>query len=496
MFIDWSSNIYPIKMKFRSAKKLFQRFIPSPSIYLSFCIFILQLFPFPMLISSSFFSFKAKTNNVVLPEFTRTLIARIEGTPSAAPPRTPQRSAPNADTRANARADPRANAQNAGARADSRASGADGSHTAEIVKAMNEGNLERAQEVLHEAHAKDAHVYARAYTAIVKGLLARDDLAGVGTVLNDMSQKRVNTPLGIYTLLINFALEKENTELRDSVLAQMRQRGVNPDYQLYLALANTAARNGEESRLAELLRDVPAELREMLYQDALTAFARSGNAQGAYAVLDAMEAHKGPAPNVVSCNTLIRELIRTGKRDEAMRTFARMKPWRVHNSATFDFLMNPTSVEDCEEMLREMRACGIEPSTRVYNKYMQARRQAGDFAGCEELFREMKAQGPPPDTVTFNTLMACRRDNAQGCRELLEECIARGLRPDALTASTALRSAQDDPAVCAGLRNVLRAIGVVPDDSGFAVLAGHAAAREDWVACDALLEEMKQVRGK
>lgn len=109
------------------------------------------------------------------------------------------------------------------------------------------------------------------------------------------------------------------------------------------------------------------------------------------------------------------------------------------------------SWERAHELLAEMRAAGIVPTTTSYNIVLSACQRAGAWEGALEVLREMKhgealepsssggSVAPQPDIVSFNTAMgACGRAGRwEDALALLDGIAANGLTPDAVSFNTA-----------------------------------------------------------
>lgn len=109
------------------------------------------------------------------------------------------------------------------------------------------------------------------------------------------------------------------------------------------------------------------------------------------------------------------------------------------------------SWERARELLAEMRAADIVPTTTSYNLVLSACQRAGAWEGALEVLREMKrgealepsssggSVAPLPDIVSFNTAMgACGRAGRwEDALALLDGIAANGLTPDAVSFNTA-----------------------------------------------------------
>jgi pentatricopeptide repeat protein len=55
----------------------------------------------------------------------------------------------------------------------------------------------------------------------------------------------------------------------------------------------------------------------------------------------------------------------------------------------------------CLQLVADMRAAGLRPTTVTYNTLLTAAARAGQWAAVEPLFEEMVAARVPRDTTTY-----------------------------------------------------------------------------------------------
>jgi Pentatricopeptide repeat domain len=304
------------------------------------------------------------------------------------------------------------------------------------------------------------------------------------------SKSQTESERKAYYALLKDAIRHGNVALRDSVLLEKR---FPLDYPTHILVANDMLTRRDAAGLTAFLRQANKAISAALCQEMLACAVKNPQAIAcAEGVLSVMK-ELGHVPSAFSCNDLLRHSIRNSSRESAMSLLARMKEWKVANAVSYEIMANVDTAGVVEELLRDMRAYGLKPTTACNDKYIRALSGTDDTAGCERVLAEMKEYGPPPGILTYTYLMQVCRNDYRRCRELFDEALARGIQPTKVTMTLLLDAARSDRDAVANIAALIPKTAF-PSAHGLNVLLNHAAEREDWSACAKLFDEATRTK--
>ena len=239
------------------------------------------------------------------------------------------------------------------------------------------------------------------------------------------------------------------------------------------------------------------------YNIAISAAAESKAVDGLKVAMDLFNgmrspgaAFKGPATkDLVTYNTILGALTKSGAHSEAIETFYAMKNAGVKpDKYSYTSLIKAViSTGDIDELLYDMAEQGVEPDVVTYNMIIKSLCEGRQLVQAKKMVNRMEASGISPNSMTYGYLMSglLKSGNPGACVTLFESACA-DRRTVALTENVHMYTTAITAAAALGdhdrafeLVSRMNAIGIKPNMKTLTALMGAClAANQPALASD------------
>lgn len=151
------------------------------------------------------------------------------------------------------------------------------------------------------------------------------------------------------------------------------------------------------------------------YNIAIAAATKLGGEHGVDLALDMFDqmnnkiktsADLRPEKDIVTYNTLISALTKSGRADEAFDLFDGMRRVGIRpDKFTYTSLIKVCADDDIQELLFDMKERGVEADVVTYNSIIKSLCENWKWTRATKLVTEMESRGISPDSMTYGLLM-------------------------------------------------------------------------------------------
>ncbi|CAH2045766.1 unnamed protein product [Thlaspi arvense] len=184
-------------------------------------------------------------------------------------------------------------------------------------------------------------------------------------------------------------------------------------------------------------------------------------------------------PKTRSCNGLLHEFAKLGKRDGMKRFFKDMigagsKPTVFTYNIMIDCMFKEGDIEAASGLFEEMKFRGLIPDTVTYNSMVDGYGKVGRLDDTVCFFEEMKSMSCEPDVITYNTLINCfcKFERLPKGLDFFREMKQSGLRPNVISYSTLVDAFCKDGMMQQAIKFYvdMRRLGLVPNEHTYTSL--------------------------
>ncbi|KAI3958851.1 hypothetical protein MKX01_023527 [Papaver californicum] len=215
--------------------------------------------------------------------------------------------------------------------------------------------------------------------------------------------------------------------LLDALFEDMRVR-FKPDIKHFTSLLYGWCKLGklmEAKFVLVQMREAGFEPDLVVYNNLLSGYAMAGKMQVAFDLISEMK-RKGCEPNANSYTILIQALCGKERMDEAMLVFVEIKKcgcnadvvtyttlisgfckWgKIEKSyELLDSMVKEEELEECFELVKEMKKIGIDPDVGTYNTLIPLACKLGEIDESVRAWNEMEANGLSPGLDSFTIMI-------------------------------------------------------------------------------------------
>lgn len=276
---------------------------------------------------------------------------------------------------------------------------------------VNLGKLEKARNYLSEMKTVLGRTTVIAYTLILSGyakLLPKDPsvLESVDQLLSKMKSDGLIANVYIYAVLLKIYGTIQQFDKMRELLREMGRLKIKPDAAvcntvLFYMGSNMTPSEAKRMYLEMVERGVKPD--EYTCNLLLRVFAKGGDPIRARAFVHKMK-RMGIRITTVTYNSLIQSYITGAKSDTPVRKL---------------------SVQ-CDQVLAELKSCGLKPDLFTYNSLLAACSLCGDHERAVGHLVEMEKQNIKPTATTYTSLidLYSRYGNPEDRRHYLKSCFA------------------------------------------------------------------------
>eukprot|EP00887_Chlorella_sp_A99_P001891 scaffold18.g1891.t1 len=258
--------------------------------------------------------------------------------------------------------------------------------------------LPEAAALLEAMRAAGEAPDVRAYNILLKGHSRAADAPALAGALRAMGAAGVRPSAVTYNTLIDGYVRAGALAEAQACAAQARAAGLGLDAWAYSSLLRGHVQAGDlvaAGALLAAMRAAGVRPNCVTYSTLIDGHARAGRLGEARALLDEMAA-AGERPSAVTYNSLLRGLARGGGGGGDGAASA---------SGTGAGGATPDGLRAALELLGEMQAAGVAPSTDTFNTLMAAALEAGEPRLAVALHVRLARAGLRPDGCTYTVLI-------------------------------------------------------------------------------------------
>ncbi|KAF9904664.1 hypothetical protein EC991_002410 [Linnemannia zychae] len=307
------------------------------------------------------------------------------------------------------------------------------------------------------------------FNTLMRGHLENKDVRATQRVLESLLLTDIRPDIYTFNLLMSGYLKMGEIDLVNGFYKGLGEYGLAPNSKTYRILMKSHLRQGKVDQVIELfsrLKESPQtdlQPRSDDYRVLLQALASHGRMSDAFRVLREMtETAKTPITTPIY-NVFVTQYARDGQLDKAWRILDKIIAAKL---PLIDGSVNPLlraylarrDFDKVGEITELMNRYGVTPSNPTFNIMIHSTKVSGNLDIAMQLYEKMKGEGVMPDVWTYNVLLdllvtkllpgrdsirrkgdssAVRKDQVEEyvpkIESLLQDMKARGIRPDVVT---------------------------------------------------------------
>ncbi|CAN6468583.1 unnamed protein product [Victoria cruziana] len=219
-------------------------------------------------------------------------------------------------------------------------------------------------------------------------------------------------------------------------------------------------------------------------------------------VFENMAEAGGCVPDVIMFNTLVDGLCKVGRRQEALALAGRMKAFSCSpNVVTYNCLIDgfckAGEIDGARELFAQMVIDKIRPNIITMNCILDGMCKNGRISNALEIFRGMEEKGLKGNAVTYGCVINgfCQVNNVGKALALFEEMKQRGIVPDFLIYCTLISglSYAERLDEARSYLNLMKRDGFCPDNVCYNILINGFCNKKDFDKAYEMLIEMEKV---
>ncbi|KAG6666960.1 hypothetical protein I3843_01G062900 [Carya illinoinensis] len=320
------------------------------------------------------------------------------------------------------------------------------------------GRAERVDEALAVVDELDPSLKnTHFYNVVVDVLFKSGRIVEAHNMLDEMFQPGADCPPNDITRdVVPAALSRREWFGRSisdkeivGLVSKLREHGVFPDTFKLTQLITKLCRNKKIGLAWDVLHDVMkvgGTVEVASCNALLTWLGRDGDFERMNTLMTKM-IEMNIQPDLVTFGILLKHMCKSGRVDEALEVFEKMKggndglsvePNVILYTTLIDGLCKVGRQEEGLTLMHQMRSENkCMPDTVTYNCLIDGFCKAGEIERAQELFDQMNKERVFPNVITLNTLVGgmCRHGRINSAVQFFNEMRSDGLKGDAVTFS-------------------------------------------------------------
>jgi len=211
----------------------------------------------------------------------------------------------------------------------------------------------------------------------------------------------------LYTALLRVYCSCEmHEEVCDIYEKEMAPHSIKPDAQLGDIIMRSAMQCGRNKLAQNVFAGASGDINKHLAM--IKAFSRENNLQGAMDVFERLKS-SGASLNSMVYNSMLDACIQCHDNSKALELFKQMKSEGSIDVVSFNIILKiylrSGQRAQAQELLKEMKECGLQANKITYNELINAKVESGDRCGVWDLVEQMKSEAVSPNSITCSILL-------------------------------------------------------------------------------------------
>jgi pentatricopeptide repeat protein len=331
-----------------------------------------------------------------------------------------------------------------------------------LLGLVRTGKLLEVRSILKEMVDKGIEPNIYSYNIVMDGLCKNGMLSDARMVMGLMVSSGIPPDAVTYSTLLHGYCSKRKTSEANNILHEMINRGCFPNTYTCNILLHSLWKEGRTSEAEDMLKKMNERhygLDTVTCNIVIDGLCNSGKLDKAIEIVNGMWTHGSAAlgnlgnsfiglvddsnkwkrcmPDLVTYSTIIGELCKAGRLDEAKQKFTEMvRKNLLPDSVIYDTFIytfcKRGKLSSAFRVLKDMEIKGCNKSLQTYNSLILGLGSKNEIFEIYGLMDEMRERGISPNVCTYNNIISCLCDGGKvkDATSLLDEMMQKGISPD------------------------------------------------------------------